>query len=946
MSSDDGGRDGRDARAAEAEAIATGDQSIAIHNSSDTDENTPSSDFDVDTELTAHKWGRFFPFDEPYPQQVDGIQTATEILANDGYLLAEGACGTGKTMIGLTSGLHAVFDPHYINSQTGDLPVYSTVFAVTSVKQQLKQFVADLRTINANYDNTPTMDNPVGGVVLRGKSDLVPYARENCGPYGDNDTGDTADSTNESLDDGSKSTHEASEDIRENTANIIKRGSNFPLDWSRTTIDPPAESRSDGPTPDDEDGDAWYDEHRAEAVVQIAANINGERLETAGSVAPYPEETPTARDFVRDRSGINGQPVPTDYQGYVDPFYAKYFAADELPIQFRDGDNYVLDGEALITTGVEQGVCPHACLSDLLEQATVVIGNYYHLFDEDTRMLAEEIIGDDTLAVVDEAHMLEERLRDSLSDSLSIYDVRRAVNDLGKVIEILEGDLNANVYDNVADDEFVDRALSSIREEHATRYQQIQEGDDTFDVDTVKRAQRFLSWLEAQIKSEAMDYFDETYSAYNGRPTDALDDNAIEEYDPEIPLQKPDEVDTDNIVEAFHETNQFDDDIWRTLGALGEELETYMSEDELLDRTPTIGDVGEFVSRWRHESDIEYFRELQLEYSPKKAPMPGFNGAPWTKVFNANLYLYNCIPSDKLAEYFDELGGGILMSATLQPFDLFEAASGLSAVKDGEIPIGNKTKNTEGRPVDTVQYGLMFDESNRASHVVTAEPFTYDNRTADNHYGPPTHDRDTMTSTRETYRDAIIDIGASHGNTLLCLPSYTEAVWAGEELRNAPGITKDVLVDESSSAEETTAMLNDFFESDNHQILVTSTLGTVTEGIDYDGEKLHCCAVIGVPYPRMDKKRQAIEAAYDDRFNKDGFDAGVKAPTIRKARQAIGRVIRGSDEEGVRLLVDSRYNAGGWSVNDYLSEQEQHEFTPVSPRDLGETLTKFWNNQK
>ncbi|WP_323192934.1 helicase C-terminal domain-containing protein, partial [Halostella sp. PRR32] len=79
-------------------------------------------------------------------------------------------------------------------------------------------------------------------------------------------------------------------------------------------------------------------------------------------------------------------------------------------------------------------------------------------------------------------------------------------------------------------------------------------------------------------------------------------------------------------------------------------------------------------------------------------------------------------------------------------------------------------------------------------------------------------------------------------------------------------VDKPVLVDESSSNEDTEALKQDFFAGDG-KVLVTSTRGTLTEGVDYDGEKLSTCAVVGVPLVNIGSPRvRAVQRAYGDAF--------------------------------------------------------------------------------
>ena len=128
-------------------------------------------------------------------------------------------------------------------------------------------------------------------------------------------------------------------------------------------------------------------------------------------------------------------------------------------------------------------------------------------------------------------------------------------------------------------------------------------------------------------------------------------------------------------------------------------------------------------------------------------------------------------------------------------------------------------------------------------------------------------------------------------------------------------------------------------------MLVTSTRGTLTEGVDYDGEKLHCAAVVGVPLVNIGSPRvRAVRRAYADAFGEDSaFEYALTVPAVRRARQAIGRVIRGVDEVGVRAFVGRRFTAGArHSVHPYLSPGEREEFRRLTPEFLSGQLESFW----
>ncbi|MXR21102.1 DEAD/DEAH box helicase, partial [Halobacterium bonnevillei] len=131
-------------------------------------------------------WRDYFGFDAPYDQQADAIESAIDAGERGGYLAMEGPCGTGKTMAALTAAAQLV----------RETDGYERVFVVTPVKQQLQQFVADLRQMNAG------LDEPLDGVALVGKRDLCPYGREDVFPR-------------------DASVHDRCEDLRESTADLV-----------------------------------------------------------------------------------------------------------------------------------------------------------------------------------------------------------------------------------------------------------------------------------------------------------------------------------------------------------------------------------------------------------------------------------------------------------------------------------------------------------------------------------------------------------------------------------------------------------------------------------------------------------------------------------------------------------------------------------------------------
>jgi len=161
------------------------------------------------------------------------------------------------------------------------------VLAVTPVKQQLKQFIEEMATINEDLDDHA----PLKTVVMRGQADVLPYAHVDYHPFKDY-------SVTAKID-----------DLRQMTIELIRFGSDVPLDWPED-MDPPEWSNYtyDWSEPSDEASDARdlykFDPNRAACVVQqlnqrVAAGEDP--LVVDGVAAPYPDGIPHTSDVVDEK---------------------------------------------------------------------------------------------------------------------------------------------------------------------------------------------------------------------------------------------------------------------------------------------------------------------------------------------------------------------------------------------------------------------------------------------------------------------------------------------------------------------------------------------------------------------------------------------------------------------------------------------------------------------
>lgn len=879
----------------------------------ESDEQNPNSSAMISVPDKDVSWGPYFRYESAYADQYDGIEQFLDVLKDNGFYGLEGPCGTGKTLIAITAALEAI--------RNDDYPDYERVGVFTPNKQQLSQFIEEMRGVNRSL---PGDVDEASTVVMKGRADMMPYSFVDLPPFDRDSIGERAD------------------DLREKTREIIRFGSDIPLNWP-ADMDPPASAYHDynwskaSSKAEDRRERYVYDPYRAECVRRIlidkqAHDDDYEQLVINGVASPYPDVVPHTRHIV-DTDELQKQNLqqlhPSD-SGKFDPFYAAFFAPGLPSFDFTDAEYGVLDRDTLFELAVSEGVCPHESMAHFAGEAVVVLGNYNHLFDPQTRHLTESKIGlfdEETIIVLDEAHRIESKVRSMLSRTLDLYTLDKAINDVRIAQTYAKGEIRDSPTPELDSDELQNAVELSEAALEEVKFDTVTKSD-------LAAVEELLIFLKQKLNELSADYLHDRFS--RGWQ------HAVEQYgtsEEERPLTNVELPDADGLL-IRQVKSRFDDGERRMEKTLGvftalDYLYEYLDEANIYDREPQGIEVGEFCYGWVARDVIEYHREIVLEPSHKK-DVPAEYPA-WVREWTPKFQLYNCIPTNPLKDIFEEVGGGILMSATLSPPDVFAEAVGIKSIpKVGELETVGDEENTRRSEFD--QFELRFPEENRLSLTVDLPKFTAKNR------GSMTTNPTSMTQVRRQYADMIETIVESEGNILICMPKYAEAKWAYECTKRRTN--KDLYLDQSSTSEETKEMLEQFFDERSDSAVFTSARGTITEGVDYDGSKLHCCAVIGIPMIDTRSERvKAIKYAYSKKIpSQDGFETAIKIPAVRKARQAIGRVIRGTNDVGVRLLVDERYGSDDWDgAQKNLSIDEQRDFEVVDPDSVEDRLTEFWS---
>lgn len=783
-----------------------------------------------------------FPYDSFRTSQKEGIPKVYENVKDNGYVILEGACGTGKTLLSLLPLIKLVKEKDN---------KFNKILVLTSVKQQKHVFEDEINAINKETDYD------LDSISISGKSELCTYVDED---------------TIEPWDIHNKCTY-----LRDNT---------FELGNYSKLVDKATSKDIENTTPS------------------------------------YP---------------FNADNIPEEDNKQYCPFYANYLDEKEdgeMDISFLDR-NTVVDEEKFLEESSSRGLCPHAIMTSSIDSSDIIIANYNHIFDEKTvKSLTKEYINEETLVVFDEAQNMVPSLRNVMSESINLQDLNKALNEINIVYESLKFS-KEEVYefkkflngDEIDNDEFdVDKFKKELNE--YKKNVNIYNYENYSYIDIIEKCLEYVSNSPAGDRKkarESYEFLNSLFRSIKRKIRNEVDINNIEDGDV-VPLRDINKIEQDNLKQWFELRGY--DDINNILSSLiimsycKKDLDKEYSKNGSKDKYFSE-DIPLFIRKWFDVNDETYFKYVRLNENYKDED-------DLFKDYNISLNMFNCLPKDKISNKLEKLGGGVIMSATLSPIDVFIEETGLDSIS---------------KDIKSLRYPLKFPKSNRLTLGGKLPKFNYSNKGRRYKDG-----KINIDGVRGEYLEVIYDlIVSSEGNIMIVMPSYSEAEWLNDILKVHTDINSDKLVlDKSvSMKEEKQNIKNDFFEK-GKKILITTANGVLVEGIDYKGEKLKNVIVCGVPIKDVTSPLQrAIKTSYEYEFGNDkAFDYSFTIPAVRKVRQSIGRVIRKDTDKGTRILLDKRYcykkNKDG--VKQYLSDQEQKELNVFDDYDkIISNVESFWN---
>jgi DNA excision repair protein ERCC-2 len=146
------------------------------------------------------------------------------------------------------------------------------------------------------------------------------------------------------------------------------------------------------------------------------------------------------------------------------------------------------------------------------------------------------------------------------------------------------------------------------------------------------------------------------------------------------------------------------------------------------------------------------------------------------------------------------------------------------------------------------------------------------------------------------------------GNCIIYFPSYRylEDCLAQLRLLGLAELRPCLWVQQRAQADAGREQLLQLLEERRDVVALCILGGIFGEGIDLPGERLTSVVIVGVGLPQFNRDTEQLRAWFQQQYGA-GFEYAYLYPGMQKVDQALGRVVRGSQDRGRALLVDSRY---------------------------------------
>ncbi len=462
----------------------------------------------------------------------------------------------------------------------------------------------------------------------------------------------------------------------------------------------------------------------------------------------------------------------------------------------------------------------------------------------------------DLIIIFDEAHNLERVARKVYDKHISERRLEFGLGELGHILDEIKEWKNDLLNNSNLTQEDVEEAIQR-------RY--------SMDEEQIKSLQSFIECILVAMRSIKID--------------ETIIKSATENYNPNIQIADPKKPYDDR-------KDEFKKELLRTVGGNEKFVRESMSKlyafGQWLDERLSEEDENELKSSCTIISGslYEYIEEIPKKngYYPHMSIRKNKN--KYGKIIR-QINIHLSLPEIITAPVIMEMYGGILMSATLEPFDVLKQVLG----------IGRETvERTEG---------LRFPLKNRRTYIVGRDKeldvgwdrikyrYVPDMLVAQNDTNPVS----------EKYQQNTVEyiIDGSNRSVLIFFKNKQEARKYYNLLKNK--YNGRILLNDSSN--NSGNIKDEFYlmgDRGQKPIMCTYIGGSLAEGVDFRDDRARAVVIVGIGYTSSDMLTNADITAYNVKFGGNiGWTYVVQVPTIRKIRQAMGRVIRSDTDYGVRI---------------------------------------------
>jgi DNA excision repair protein ERCC-2 len=472
------------------------------------------------------------------------------------------------------------------------------------------------------------------------------------------------------------------------------------------------------------------------------------------------------------------------------------------------------------STAGPQPTCPWKIARETASQADILVCDYNHLFNEDTRNSSLEAMGlhmENMIVVIDEAHNLPDRIRRGLSKTLNDKLLRDAVYELEEYCESLsESGLNSTLEEaNFSRSRACATALKRYKGRLSTWIRDQRDvlrnpGDVGAEIEVRVEADLILSMLRQELSGDI--------SGESIQLTNLINQLFLVQVDPD------------------------DDD---------DEMAT--------DRLATV-----------------------LSILDKYAQSPAMCVVLTSRGDENRITTHLLDPGIVSSEVFQAIQGGVLMSGTLTPPEMYAESLG--------VPVS--------APLNASSYPSPFLADRRPVLIASNVTSKYTERGPEN--------------TRKIRQHIRALLQNTPGHVAVFCQSYRmleevveEADWPGRMiLIESRNWTK-------KRVDSALKQLRDARLRGTKILLAGVFGGRLSEGVDYSNNILDAVVCVGIPVAPQSVPQNALREYIEKKHGRGkGWKYGALQPAVNSVLQGMGRAIRKIEDRAFILLLDNRLLSG------------------------------------